>query len=83
MHGAASGSIQLTAANASALGLVDGGMYSIDLFQAERHTCASTYKLTLSGQKALDARKQEWTSFTFPIAPPWIMLTTARWTSCE
>ncbi len=31
------------------LGLVDGGMYSIDLFQAERHTCASTYTLTLSG----------------------------------
>jgi len=24
-------------------------MYSIDMFQAERHTCASTYKLTLAG----------------------------------
>jgi cysteine-rich repeat protein len=24
-------------------------MYSIDLFQAERHTCASTYTLTLAG----------------------------------
>jgi len=49
VHGAASGSITLNAANAATLGLTDGGMYSIDLFQAERHTCASTYKLTLSG----------------------------------
>jgi fibro-slime domain-containing protein len=49
IHGASSGSVTLTAAVASTLGLVDGGMYSIDMFQAERHTCASTYKLTLSG----------------------------------
>jgi fibro-slime domain-containing protein len=49
VHGAQSGSITLDVAHATALGLVDGGMYSIDLFQAERHTCASTYKLTLSG----------------------------------
>ena len=49
VHGASSASYQLTKANATALGLTDGGMYSIDLFQAERHTCASTYKLTLSG----------------------------------
>ena len=30
-------------------GSQDGGMYSIDLFQAERHTCASNYTVTLSG----------------------------------
>ncbi|MGC4119756.1 MAG: DUF4215 domain-containing protein [Myxococcales bacterium] len=49
LHGASSGSITLDAAHAAALGLVNGGMYSIDLFQAERHTCASTYRVTLSG----------------------------------
>jgi fibro-slime domain-containing protein len=49
VHGAANGSITLDATNAAALGLVNGGMYSIDMFQAERHTCASTYLLTLSG----------------------------------
>jgi fibro-slime domain-containing protein len=49
VHGASSASYTLTPANATALGLVNGGMYSIDLFQAERHTCASNYKLTLSG----------------------------------
>ncbi|MBV9949858.1 MAG: DUF4215 domain-containing protein, partial [Myxococcales bacterium] len=49
MHDAAMKSITLDTNTASALGLVDGGFYAIDLFQAERHTCASTYKLTLSG----------------------------------
>jgi fibro-slime domain-containing protein len=49
LHPPASGSITLNAATAATLGLVDGGMYSIDLFQAERHTCGSTYTLTLSG----------------------------------
>ncbi|HVY47071.1 MAG TPA: DUF4215 domain-containing protein [Minicystis sp.] len=49
VHGATNGSVTLDAAEATALGLSDGGMYSIDLFQAERHTCASTYRLTLSG----------------------------------
>jgi fibro-slime domain-containing protein len=49
VHGASSGSVTLDAATAANLGLTDGNMYSIDLFQAERHTCASTYKLTLSG----------------------------------
>ncbi|HZU83248.1 MAG TPA: DUF4215 domain-containing protein [Polyangiaceae bacterium] len=49
VHSALSGTVTLNTANASALGLVDGGWYSIDLFQAERHTCASTYALTLSG----------------------------------
>jgi fibro-slime domain-containing protein len=49
IHQAASKSITLNAATAATLGLVDQGMYSIDLFQAERHVCASTYQLTLSG----------------------------------
>jgi fibro-slime domain-containing protein len=49
VHQAASGSVTLDANEATTLGLTDGGMYSIDLFQAERHTCASTYALTLSG----------------------------------
>jgi fibro-slime domain-containing protein len=49
LHPPASGSITLNAATAATLGLTDGGMYSIDLFQAERHTCGSNYQLTLSG----------------------------------
>jgi fibro-slime domain-containing protein len=49
VHSAATTSVTLDAAEAAKLGLSDGGMYSIDLFQAERHTCGSTYKLTLGG----------------------------------
>ncbi|HEX4446751.1 MAG TPA: DUF4215 domain-containing protein, partial [Polyangiaceae bacterium] len=49
VHGASNGSVTIDAKEATTLGLVDGKMYSIDLFQAERHTCASTYALTLSG----------------------------------
>ncbi len=49
IHAAQSGSVTLDTTTAQSLGLVDGKMYSIDMFQAERHTSASTYKLTLSG----------------------------------
>ncbi len=49
VHGAATGSVTLDAATAASLGLTDQGMYSIDLFQAERHTCGSDYTLTMSG----------------------------------
>jgi fibro-slime domain-containing protein len=49
LHPPASGSITINATTAGTLGLVNGGMYSIDLFQAERHSCGSTYTLTLSG----------------------------------
>ena len=49
VHGAQSGSVTLNAATATKLGLVDGGMYEITVFQAERHTSASNYKLTLRG----------------------------------
>jgi fibro-slime domain-containing protein len=48
VHGAATGSITLDATTASGLGLVDQGWYSIDVFQAERHTCGSDYTLTLA-----------------------------------
>ncbi len=49
LHPPASASVTLNAAEGATLGLTDGEMYSIDLFQAERHTCGSTYTLTLSG----------------------------------
>ena len=48
VHGASTGSVTLDAAHATQFGLTDGGMYSIDLFQAERHVCGSDYTLTLS-----------------------------------
>ena len=37
------------ATKAVSLGMSDGGVYEIAVFQAERQTTASTYKLTLSG----------------------------------
>lgn len=49
VHEAKSGSITLDAASASLLGLTVGGMYEIALFQAERHSYASNYRLTLTG----------------------------------
>ena len=49
VHGAQNGSVTLTPAQAATFGLTNGNMYSIDMFQAERHTTQSTYKLTLSG----------------------------------
>ena len=49
IHNAISGSVTLDTAEAAKLGLTDGGWYSIDVFQAERHVCKSTYALTLSG----------------------------------
>lgn len=47
VHSATSGSVTLDNAKATSLGLVDGKNYEIDLFQAERHTSGSNYKLTL------------------------------------
>jgi fibro-slime domain-containing protein len=49
IHGAQTKSITLDATAATNLGLTVGGMYEIALFQAERHTTASNYQLTLSG----------------------------------
>jgi fibro-slime domain-containing protein len=48
VHNPATGTYILDTANAALLGLVDGGWYSIDVFQAEQHVCRSTYNLTLS-----------------------------------
>ncbi|MDB4943724.1 MAG: hypothetical protein JWP97_3258 [Labilithrix sp.] len=49
VHGAVGDSVTLTPTVATALGLTVGGMYELDLFQAERHTSESNYKLTLRG----------------------------------
>ncbi len=49
VHGAMSGGVTLDAANAAQLGLTVGKVYEIVVFQAERHTTQSNYKLTLSG----------------------------------
>lgn len=49
LHSPTNGIVTLDATKATELGLVNGGMYSIDLFQAERHSCGSNYTLTLSG----------------------------------
>ncbi|MDP9002377.1 MAG: fibro-slime domain-containing protein, partial [Myxococcota bacterium] len=49
VHNAATQTITLNTATGAALHLVDGGWYSVDLFQAERHTCASNYAVGLSG----------------------------------
>jgi fibro-slime domain-containing protein len=55
VHGAEDGSITLdaTAAAADKLNLTIGGTYEAAVFQAERHTSASSYKLTLSGFDAV------------------------------
>jgi fibro-slime domain-containing protein len=49
MHGRQVQSITIGAAQATTLGLVDKGLYDISVFQAERHTAGSNYKLTLRG----------------------------------
>jgi len=48
VHGAMSGGVLLDATAAAGLGLVVGKVYEIAVFQAERHTVQSNYKLTLS-----------------------------------
>jgi fibro-slime domain-containing protein len=47
IHSALSGSVTLNATQATAFGLTDQGIYSIDVFQAERHVTQSTYAVTL------------------------------------
>jgi fibro-slime domain-containing protein len=49
VHSAETGSITLDAAAATTYNLTVGNIYEIAMFQAERHTCASTYELTLGG----------------------------------
>lgn len=48
-HSDIPGSVTLTPAKATELGLVENGMYELDLFHAETHTGASNYSLTLAG----------------------------------
>jgi fibro-slime domain-containing protein len=53
LHPPAAGSVTLDAATASKLGsLQSGNVYEVAVFQAERHTTASSYKLTLNGFNA-------------------------------
>ncbi|NTX40970.1 DUF4215 domain-containing protein [Myxococcus sp. CA033] len=46
VHGAMSGNVSLSN-QATRLGLTPGGIYEVAVFQAERHTTASSYRLTL------------------------------------
>jgi fibro-slime domain-containing protein len=48
VHGAMSDGVTLDAANAAKFGLQVGKVYEIVVFQAERHTTESNYRLTLS-----------------------------------
>lgn len=47
VHGPAGGSVNLNSI-AAAYGLVDGNNYSLDVFQAERHTTGSNFTITTS-----------------------------------
>jgi fibro-slime domain-containing protein len=47
VHKPASGMVTLDAAGATTFGLTVGQIYEIAVFQAERHTCGSSYKLTI------------------------------------
>jgi fibro-slime domain-containing protein len=51
VHGAQNGEVTLTAAvnTSKNLGMTIGGTYEVVVFQAERHTSLSSYKLTLKG----------------------------------
>lgn len=51
VHGAESGSVNLNAI-AAGFGLSDGNNYSLDVFQAERHTTGSNFTMTTSLQLA-------------------------------
>ncbi len=48
VHGAQSGSVTLDAAAAATLGITVGGIYEAVVFQAERHTTSSNYRLTIT-----------------------------------
>jgi fibro-slime domain-containing protein len=52
IHVAYEDELTINPTTASTYGLVDGGVYQIMIFHAERQTYASTYKLTLSGFNA-------------------------------
>jgi len=53
LHSATAGSVTLDAATAAKLGnMKSGSVYEVAVFHAERHTTASSFKLTLSGFNA-------------------------------
>ncbi|MBI5501833.1 MAG: DUF4215 domain-containing protein [Deltaproteobacteria bacterium] len=52
VHGAEDASVTLGAAEAAAMGLRADGIYEAVVFQAERHTSQSSYRLTLRGFNA-------------------------------
>ena len=52
VHTPVQGSVTLDAASANKFGLTNGNVYEAAVFQAERQTTSSTYKLTLSGFNA-------------------------------
>ncbi len=52
VHGPESGGITLDANAATTFNLRDGGVYEAVVFQAERHTTGSSYRLTLRGFNA-------------------------------
>jgi fibro-slime domain-containing protein len=52
IHTPVNGNVTLNATTASTYGLVDGNVYEIVVFQAERQKDSSTYRLTLSGFSA-------------------------------
>ena len=52
IHTPQNGTVTLSAANAGTFGLTNGGVYEVEVFQAERQTTSSSFKLTLSGFNA-------------------------------
>jgi fibro-slime domain-containing protein len=52
IHTPVNGSVTLDATTAANLGLADGKVYEVAVFQAERQTTGSSYRLTLSGFNA-------------------------------
>jgi fibro-slime domain-containing protein len=52
VHVPLEGSVTLDADTASRLGLADGNVYEVAIFQAQRQTSESSYKLTLTGFNA-------------------------------
>jgi fibro-slime domain-containing protein len=58
IHMPVSGSVTLDATTASKFGLVNGQVYEVVVFQAERQTTGSSYKLTLTGFNSAPSRCQ-------------------------
>lgn len=48
VHSPATGTVTVDASKASELGLVDGQVYRADIFHAERRSCASNFRITIT-----------------------------------